>query len=111
MASLEELLTWHAEIRSSERDYSNALVARDAVATHLEIANTTLQSSAVRRRVAWSRFLYLMGTALNDRMASSGSGAAPTMDKGKGKTPASQGDGVDEADVLQELEGGEMDIE
>jgi hypothetical protein len=109
LASLEDLLTWHNEICRAERDYSAAVISRDASAA---VADAHVSSSDTRRNAAWSRYLHLMGTALSDERDLSGAGPS-TQGKGKGKAPAisiSSGEEDDE-DYDDEDELGDEDEE
>jgi hypothetical protein len=107
LASLEDLLTWHNEICRAERDYRAAVVSA-------EVANAHVSSSDTRRNAAWSRYVYLMGTALNDEKDPSGAGPS-TQNKGKGKAPAisisSASGEEDDEDYDDEDEQGDEDEE
>ena len=111
LASLEELLTWHNQVFCAERDYSAAIISRDASAA---IADAHVSSSDTRRNAAWSRYLHLMGTALSDERDLSGAGPS-TRGKGKGKAPAisisSASGEEDDEDYDDEDEQGDEDKE
>jgi hypothetical protein len=101
-APLPELLAWHAEVLAADREHAASAAATAA--------------AFERRRVAFKRFVALIGIYRDDRNAlQAGEASADTpkaVDKGEGKARASAGgsDAEDEmADENDELES-EMDV-